>query len=198
MAETTQTKVDLSTETKFTTKLYKVLHPQGGKRLTGGNTNFDWSPYLPKNGKPGKPCEISTKNPLRACQYGLHVTTRPAVWGMGLPNSFSFTFDDLIDGCSPDEDYDKNRVFEVKVFGPVQVQGDKVCAYKVQLVREIVSPKSTGTAIATFKQLVKEYKAFEKKVDKLGKTKKASVSGEWGKVYNLKGPSTPKLAKGGK
>ena len=123
-------KIDLSTEAFVGTKLYKVLQNNyGGERWSGGYSSFDWSPYLPKDGKPGKPCVISTNLSLSPCSYGLHVTNRPIHWGAS---------------STP---YKYVRIFAVKVFGPTKGSlktDNKICAYKVQLIREVVNPARVG------------------------------------------------------
>lgn len=107
-------------------RLFKVLvNNSYDKNWTGGNTRTDWSPYIPTDQKPGKPFALSTKRQLSVCNYGLHVSNRPSNWGANSTTN-------------------KNvRLFEVKVFGPVRGdlnQDNKICAYKVQLIREIQNP----------------------------------------------------------
>lgn len=120
--------INLRTARKFTVKLFKVLRLSGGS-WSGGHTSFDWTPYLPKDGKPGKPCLLSTRRALKLCRYGLHVSARPVQWGAySTPNS-------------------STRIFEAKVFGPSKGSigkrggyGQKICVYKVQLIREVYNP----------------------------------------------------------
>lgn len=114
---------------------FKVLM-QRGKQLTGGYSTFDYSPYLPKGGKPGKPLPVM--KPLAMCNRGWHVTAHPKYWA------------------------DKKslyglRVFEVRLLGKVRTDGSshvgadeaKICAESIQLVREIVQPKPSKSEYDT-------------------------------------------------
>jgi len=110
---------------KFGAKLYKVLVKRGNK-WTGGHTSFDWTPYLPTATGPGKVCRVPTTRKLDVCEYGLHVTSKPSNWGGHKDCDPKFV-----------------RIFEVAVFGPVKRKYagcNKICAYAVQLVREIKPP----------------------------------------------------------
>ena len=125
-------KIDLNTQGFAGTKLYKVLQQRNylcPKGWSGGHSSFNWSPYLPENGKPGKPCTVATNRPLSPCTYGLHVTNKPNQWGASETPQIHV------------------RIFEAKVFGPTKgsLTGDnKICAYKVQLIREVVNPARVG------------------------------------------------------
>ena len=117
-------RVPLTRRRKFRFKVYKVLHRMqwSNNRLTGGHTDFDWTPYLPKDGKPGALCKLSTRRALKLCYYGLHVTTRPQKW--------------TVYGAG------HVRIFEVAVYGPIKGKFDgnghsKICAYRVRLLREV-------------------------------------------------------------
>lgn len=124
------TEIDLRTARTFKVTLYKVLKFNGIGKWTGGHSAFNWTPYLPTwDGKPGKSYTLSTKRELSLCEYGLHISARPLQWG-AYP--------------TPDRN---TRIFEVQVFGPTKgalgkrgKYGQKLCAYKIRLTREVYNP----------------------------------------------------------
>ena len=122
--------IDLTTETVVkvagrAVKLYKVVQKGYNDQWTGSHTGFNWTPYFPTAAGPGKPYKLATTRSLVLCSYGLHVSNQPSQWGAdSTPRA-------------------NRRIFEVKVFGPTKgslITDNKICAYKIQLVREVVNP----------------------------------------------------------
>ena len=84
---------------------YKVL--TGCRSGNGGK--FDWSQYLPQNGKPGA---WTPERDVALCSSGWHLTDEPHRWA-------------------------GNRVFLAEYRGEVERDKNKICASSVRLIEEI-------------------------------------------------------------
>jgi hypothetical protein len=103
--------------------LFKVIKPNDyNGSLTGGYSQFNYKPYLPTEGKPGKWMSIRSDRKLQMCQTGFHVTNKPEYWG---------------------GDDKNNTVYLVEVEGeflgrPNDSSYDhKICCRKIRLVKEV-------------------------------------------------------------
>lgn len=119
---------DTSTKSDTGATMYKVIQRDG----TGGHTSMKWTPHLPTANGPGKPATVPTNRALSPCSYGLHVTKTPNNWGAGNPGA---------------------RVFEAEVYGPYRTDGDKICAYKIVLTKEVFRPKPVVNPFVPYHQL---------------------------------------------
>ena len=97
----------------MTDTLYKIVRIQGGAAhpCHGGSPDFTWP--LP-NGEPGAWVEHTGR--IALCESGLHLTRRPIEWYLNDPDV---------------------RLFEAEYEGELLDGGEKVCARKARLVREV-------------------------------------------------------------
>ena len=99
-------------------KWYKVLHRDRDLKMWVGTvTTFDYTPYLPQKGKPGKVLRLPEGKKLRNCKSGFHVTTMPWDWDWGRGDA-------------------DTRIYEVRIIGEaLKPVGNKRCCRALCLLR---------------------------------------------------------------